>query len=66
MKIISAFAAVVLLACHAAAAAEAPAAPSARPVKHPSVRVCNKRADARQLSGAVRAQFVKDCREGKT
>jgi len=34
-------------------------------VKRPSLKVCNKQADARQLTGPARAQFVKDCREGK-
>jgi len=66
MKIISAFAAIAIVACGAALAAEPPAAPSATPVKHPSLKVCNKQADAKQLTGAARAQFVKDCRAGKT
>ena len=52
------------LACGPAAAAE-PAAPSAMPVKHPSLKVCNKQADARSLTGAARAQFVRNCHEGK-
>ena len=47
-------------------AAEPPASPSATPVKQPSLKVCNKQADARALSGPARAQFVKDCRAGKT
>lgn len=66
MKIITAFAAIAVLACGAVAATELPAAPSATPVKRPSLKVCNKQADARQLSGPARAQFVKDCREGKS
>ena len=66
MKIISALAAVAIVGCGAAIAAEPPAAPSATPVKHPSVKVCNKQADARQLTGSAREQFVKDCRAGKT
>ena len=66
MKIITAFAAIAVLACGAAAAADLPAAPSATPVKRPSLKVCNKQADARQLTGPARAQFVKDCREGKS
>jgi psiF repeat len=66
MKIISALAAIAVLACGVAAAAELPAAPSATPVKRPSLKVCNKQADARQLTGPARAQFVKDCREGKS
>lgn len=66
MKIITAFAAIAVLACAAATATELPAAPSATPVKRPSLKVCNKQADARQLTGPARAQFVKDCREGKS
>jgi hypothetical protein len=59
-------AAVAVLTCQAATAAQAPAAPSATPLKRPTLIVCNKRADARHLTGAARAQFVKDCTEGKT
>jgi hypothetical protein len=66
MKIISALATAAILGCGAALAAEPPAAPSATPVKHPSLKVCNKQADAKQLAGPARAQFVKDCRAGKT
>jgi hypothetical protein len=54
------------MGCGATLAAEPPAAPSATPVKHPSLKVCNKQADGKQLTGAARAQFVKDCRAGKT
>jgi len=46
--------------------ADAPAAPSATPVKHASLKVCNKQADAKKLTGPARAQFVKDCRGGKS
>ena len=42
------------------------AAPSATPVKHASLKVCNKQADAKKLTGPARAQFVKDCRSGKS
>ena len=66
MNTITAFAAIAVLACGAAAATELPAAPSATPVKRPSLRVCNKQADAKQLTGDARAQFVKDCHAGKT
>jgi len=41
-------------------AAEPPAAPSATPIKH-SLKACNRQADARKLSGAARAQYVKSC-----
>jgi len=63
--VLIALAAMAVLACGAAVGAETPAAPSATPVKRPSLKVCNKQADARSLSGAARAQFVKDCHEGK-
>jgi hypothetical protein len=66
MKIIRALAAIGIVGCGAASAAEPPAAPSATPVKHPSLKVCNKQADAKQLTGSARAQFVKDCHAGKT
>ena len=66
MKIITAFTAIAIVACGAAVAAAAPAAPSATPVKHASLKVCNKQADAKKLTGPARAQFVKDCRGGKS
>jgi hypothetical protein len=66
MKSISALAVIAIVGCGAVIAAEPPAAPSATPVKHPSLKVCNKQADAKQLTGPERAQFVKDCRAGKT
>jgi len=66
MKTVTALAAIAIVACGMAAAADPPAAPTATPVKHPSLKVCNKQADAKQLSGDARTQFVKDCRAGKT
>ena len=66
MKIIRALAVIAMVGCGAALAAEPPAAPSATPVKHPSLKVCNKQADAKQLTGDARSQFVKDCHAGKT
>jgi len=54
-----------LAACGAALAAEPPAAPSATPVKHPTLKSCNKEATARKLTGKEREQFVKDCTAGK-
>jgi hypothetical protein len=65
MKIIAALTAIAIVAAGAALAAEPPAAPSATPVKHTSLKVCNKQADGKKLTGAARAQFVKDCRGGK-
>jgi hypothetical protein len=61
MKIPTLFAAVALT-CGAALAAEPPAA---TPIKHTSVKTCNKQADAKKLSGAARTQFVKDCHGSK-
>jgi hypothetical protein len=69
MKILTALTAmaiVAVLAAGAAVAAEPPAAPSATPVKHTSLAVCNKQADAKKLTGPERAKFVKDCRGGKS
>jgi uncharacterized low-complexity protein len=66
MKIVPALAAIALVGARLAAAADQPAAPSATPVKHPSLKVCNKQADAKQLTGEVRTQFVKDCHAGKS
>ena len=65
MKIIAAVATAAVV-CSLALAAEPPASPSATPVKHPSLKVCNKQADGKHLTGPARAQFVKDCRAGKT
>jgi psiF repeat len=65
MNAITALAASVIVACGAAFAAEPPAKPSATPVKHPSLKVCNKQADAKNLTGEARAKFVKDCQTGK-
>jgi hypothetical protein len=42
-------------------ATEPPAAPSATPIKHNTLKGCNQKADAKKLTGAARAQFVKDC-----
>jgi hypothetical protein len=66
MKSLTVLAAMAIVGCHLAAAAEQPAAPTATPVKHPSLKVCNKQADAKQLTGDARAQFVNDCHAGKT
>jgi hypothetical protein len=65
MKIIAVLAAVTIVSCGAAAAADPPATPSATPVKHPSLKACNKQADAKKLAGKERAHFVVDCRAGK-
>jgi hypothetical protein len=65
MKTVTVLAAIAVVVC-GTAAADQPAAPSATPVKHPSLKVCNKQADAKQLSGDARSQFVKDCHAGKT
>jgi hypothetical protein len=65
MKTLTAFTAIAIVGCGAGLAALPPAAPSATPVKHASLKVCNKQADAKKLTGPARAQFVKDCRSGK-
>jgi psiF repeat len=64
MKIPTLFAALALT-CGAALAVEPPAAPSATPIKHTSLKSCNKQADTKKLTGAARAQFVKDCHTSK-
>jgi len=66
MKIVTALAAIAIVGCGIAAAADQPAAPTATPVKHPSLKVCNKQADAKQLTGDARSQYLKDCHAGKT
>jgi hypothetical protein len=69
MKVITAFAALAIVAWGAAGAsgaADPPATPSATPVKHPSLKACNQQADARKLTGKERSHFVLDCKAGKT
>lgn len=66
MKIVTALLVSTIVGCGIAVAADPPAAPSATPVKEPSLKVCNKQADGKHLTGPARAQFVKDCRAGKT
>jgi hypothetical protein len=66
MKSVTVLAAIAIVGCPLAAAVDQPTAPTATPVKHPSLKVCNKQADAKQLAGDARAQFVKDCHAGKT
>jgi psiF repeat len=71
MKLAVALAAVALLSSGVLFAATSPppattATPSgasATPVK--SLKACNKQADAKSLTGAQRASFVKTCRGGK-
>ena len=65
MKMLTAFAVTALLGCAAVQAAEPPATPSAVPVKHPSLKTCNQRADTRKLSGKDRSHFVQACQAGK-
>lgn len=54
-----------LTAAGLALAAEPPAAPTATPVKHPTLKSCNREATAKKLSGRDREQYVKDCTAGK-
>ncbi len=65
MKIITAFAALAIVGCGTAIAADPPATPSATPVKHPSLKTCNRQADAKKLAGKERSHFVLDCKAGK-
>jgi hypothetical protein len=65
MRNLTALAVVAGLLCGVAPAAEPPATPSAVPVKHPSLKACNQRADAKKLSGKERSRFVQDCQAGK-
>lgn len=50
-----------LAVCGLCLGAEPPAYPSATPVKHNPLKVCNQQADAKKLSGAARSQFIKHC-----
>jgi hypothetical protein len=66
MKLKIVIAALGLLAGGTALAAEPPAAPSATPVKHPTLKSCNREATAKQLSGKQREQYVRECTARKT
>jgi hypothetical protein len=57
--------ALALATAGAALAADPPAAPSATPIKHPTLKSCNREATAKQLAGKQREQFVKECLAGK-
>ena len=58
--------ALAIVASGSALATDPPAAPSATPVKHPTLKSCNREATAKQLAGKQREQYVKDCTAGKT
>ena len=66
MKIISVLAVAAIVGCGGAVASDVPAAPSATPIKHPTLKSCNREATARKLTGKQRAEFVKSCQAGKT
>lgn len=66
MNLKTLIAALALAAGAAAFAAEPPAAPSATPVKHPTLKSCNRQATSKQLAGRQREQFVKECLAAKT
>ena len=66
MNLKTLIAALALASCGATLAADPPAAPSATPVKHPSLKSCNRDASAKQLAGKPREQFVKQCMAAKT
>jgi ribosomal protein L12E/L44/L45/RPP1/RPP2 len=61
----TAVAMLTLVLAGAALAAEPPAAPTATPVKHPSLKSCNREATVKKLNGRDREQYVKDCTAGK-
>ncbi|HLY51538.1 MAG TPA: PsiF family protein [Steroidobacteraceae bacterium] len=65
MTIKAVIAALALVAVGTALAAEAPAAPSAVPVKHPTLKSCNREATAKKLAGKERERFVKECLANK-
>jgi psiF repeat len=65
MRSICVLAIAAILGCGAAAASDAPAAPSATPIRHPTLKSCNREATAKKLSGKQRADFVKSCEAGK-
>jgi psiF repeat-containing protein len=65
MNLKSLIAVLALAAAATALAAEPPSAPSATPVKHPTLKSCNREATAKQLAGKQREQFVKECTAGK-
>ena len=68
MRITVSLAAVALLGCSVAFATDTPtttatpSSASATPVKHTSLKACNKQADAKNLTGPARSTFVKNCR----
>jgi len=66
MKLRIVLSALALAACCNAIAADPPAAPTATPVKHPTLKSCNREATAKQLAGKQREQYVKDCTAGKS
>jgi len=73
MRIAAALVVIAVIGSSAAFAANPPrptttATPgeaSATPVKHNSLKACNKQADAKSLTGQARSTFVKNCRGGK-
>jgi hypothetical protein len=66
MKLKTLIAALALAAGGTALAADPPSAPTATPVKHPTLKSCNREATAKQLAGKPREQFVKECLAAKT
>ena len=69
MRLTAALVVVAVLICGNALAADSPptttvtpSGASATPVKHSSLKACNKQADAKNLTGPQRSAFVKSCR----
>ena len=65
VRVRAVLAAIGLVGCGVALAAEPLASPSATPVKHNSFKVCSQQADTKKLTGAARSQFVKHCQAEK-
>jgi hypothetical protein len=73
MRITAALVFITVLGCGAAFATDnprptttaTPSGASVTPVKHSSLKACNRQADAKNLTGPQRASFVKNCRGGK-
>ena len=66
MNLKTLIAALALATAGTTLAADPPSAPSATPVKHPSLKSCNREATGKQLAGKQREQFVKECMAAKT
>ena len=74
MRLTAALVVITVLGCGAAFATNnprptttaTPSGASANPVRHNSLKACNKQADAKKLTGSQRTSFVKTCRAKPT